>query len=64
MTVANLIGAKQAAEICGVSKTTFWLRRRAGRYPEPVLQIGNRPVFDRAAIEQAARADREVEIIS
>jgi predicted DNA-binding transcriptional regulator AlpA len=50
----NLIGAKDAALICGCSKTTFWLRRRAGRYPEPVTMVGNRPVFDRAAIEAAA----------
>jgi predicted DNA-binding transcriptional regulator AlpA len=57
MTVANLIGAKQAAEICGCSKTTFWTRRKAGRYPEPLLQIGNRPVFSEEEIRAALEKD-------
>jgi predicted DNA-binding transcriptional regulator AlpA len=57
MASENYINAREASALLGVHPTTFWARRKAGRYPEPVLMIGNRPVFDKAAI--LAAAERE-----
>jgi predicted DNA-binding transcriptional regulator AlpA len=53
MPTENLINAQQAAALLGVHPTTFWAGRKAGRYPAPVLMIGNRPVFSRVEIEAA-----------
>jgi predicted DNA-binding transcriptional regulator AlpA len=55
----DLIGAAECAELLGIGRVTFWRRRKASRYPDPVLHIGNRPVFDRKAIEAAAKAEKE-----
>ena len=57
MASGNLIGASQAASILQIHRTTFWLRRKQGKYPEPVVTIGNRPVFDEAEIRAVAEEE-------
>jgi hypothetical protein len=54
----DLIGVGDAAKIYGLGTVAFWRRRKAGLVPDPILQIGNRPIFDRSAIEAAAAAEK------
>lgn len=58
MAPENLISAREASDLLQVHPTTFWAGRKAGRYPAPVLHIGNRPVFDKGQI-LAARDEVE-----
>lgn len=58
MNPENWIGASEAAVLLSISKVTFWSRRKQGRYPDPVLMIGNRPVFDKDAILAAKERGR------
>ena len=55
----QLIGAADAASLLGIHRTTFWLRRKNGRYPEPVITVGNRPLFDEAQIREAKEQELE-----
>ncbi len=54
IAAGNLIGASDAAKIIGCHRTTFWLRRKQGKYPDPVTIVGNRPLFDEAQIRASA----------
>jgi hypothetical protein len=60
MAVRNLIGVNDAAAILEIHRGTFWERRRAGRYPEPVITIGRHPLFDRDEIVAAAAKELEM----
>ncbi len=39
-----LLGARQAAEMCGVSRSTWWALHAAGRIPLPV-RLGRRTLW-------------------
>jgi predicted DNA-binding transcriptional regulator AlpA len=59
VTPGDLIGASDASAILQIHRTTFWIRRKAGRYPEPVITVGGRPLFDEAEIRAAAEKELE-----
>jgi predicted DNA-binding transcriptional regulator AlpA len=64
MTPQDLVGPDQARKLLGLSRTTFWRWRTAGRVPQPVTTISNVPLFVRDEILAAAKAPLgEIELI-
>ena len=57
MRPEDLIGADTAAKLLGIGRVTFWRRRSAGRYPAPIVTIGNRPLFIKDQILAAAEQE-------
>lgn len=51
-----LLGAKQAAALCGVSPASWWTYLAAGRIPLPI-KIGGRTLWRREELEKWIAAD-------
>ena len=50
MNYPVLIGAKEAARLCGVGRTTWFLLVSSGKAPAPV-RLGRRVLWNRAELE-------------
>jgi len=48
---ALLVGAAEAAALCGVSRSTWWALHSSGRVPLPV-RLGGRTLWRRAELEE------------
>jgi hypothetical protein len=47
----DLVGAKEAAEVLGISQNAFLTSRSRGRMPEPIVTLASGPVWHREDIE-------------
>lgn len=54
----ELVGLQEAAKLLGISKSTLSERRRAGTFPDPVVELACGPIWQRAQIEAHGTAYR------